>query len=234
MLLDGRWWSGRHGGCSDNAGRLSMSAEVERFSAGAEWMTTALPGLLALRATVSGSGASGAMEEAGVPEGLAHRVAGLDPLFGASTSPRCRRRGASWSRRWRRSTTPSGNGSTCWLRTQINSLPTTTAGRPGAGGAARRPVQPAEGHHRSGAPGRRHWPGAERADRRLARTGRGRCSPGLSGGRRHQRRRHRRPRQPLSGSARVIASLPRFWTAGLGANQILPPGGEGARCRSSG
>ncbi len=62
---------------------IDVAAEVERFSAGAERMATALPGLLAASDRERFRGQAEHMEEAGVPEGLAHRIAGLDPLFGS-------------------------------------------------------------------------------------------------------------------------------------------------------
>jgi glutamate dehydrogenase len=62
---------------------IDVAVEVERFSAGAESMATALPGLLASSDRERFRGQAEHMEEAGVPEGLAHRVAGLDPLFGS-------------------------------------------------------------------------------------------------------------------------------------------------------
>ena len=61
---------------------IDVTAEVERFTDGAARIAASLPALLAPSDRDRFRGQAEHMEEAGVPEGLAHRVAGLDPLFG--------------------------------------------------------------------------------------------------------------------------------------------------------
>ncbi len=61
---------------------IDVAAEVERFTEGAQRIASSLPDLLASSDQDRFRGQAEHMGEAGVPEDLAHRVAGLDPLFG--------------------------------------------------------------------------------------------------------------------------------------------------------